>query len=98
MSLLPELAIGLLAGATLGGLYFLWLWWALQGLADRRRTGLWVAVNLLGRFALALASFGLLARWGGWPVLAAALGIFVLTRIVLTRRLARSTTHLAGRP
>ena len=98
MSLLPELAIGLLAGATLGGLYFLWLWWALQGLADRGPPGLWFAVNLLGRLALALAGFGLLARWGGWPVLAAALGIFVVTRIVVTRRLAGPTRRLAGRP
>lgn len=96
MNLAVTLAVGLLAGAAVGGLYFLWLWWTLQGLVDRRRAGLWFAVNVMGRFALALACFGLLARWGGWPVLAAALGAFVVTRIVLLRRLAGPPKRLEG--
>lgn len=88
MSLLAQLTVGLLAGAAVGAVYFLWLWWTVQGVADRRRAGVWIVTNLVGRFALALACFGLLTRWGGWPVLVAALCAFVATRIVLLRRLA----------
>lgn len=96
MSLLFKLAAGLLAGAAVGTLYFLWLWWTLQGLVDRRRIGLWFAANLIGRFAFALACFGLLAHWGGWPVLAAALGAFLVTRIALLHRLAGPAQRLDG--
>ena len=88
MSLPIKLAIGALAGGGLGAAYFLWLWWTLQGLADRSRSGLWFAVNVAARFAVAAAGFALVARALGWPALAAALAGFVVARIVLLRRLS----------
>jgi F1F0 ATPase subunit 2 len=88
---LTGLAIGALAGAGIGAAYFLWLWWTLQGLVDRRRAGLWFVVNVAARLVLAVAGFGLVARWLGWQALAAALAGFVVARVVLLRR-------LTGRP
>ena len=96
MNMAVPLVTGLLAGAAIGALYFYWLWWTLQDLVDRRGAGLWFAGNLMGRFAFALAGFGLLARWGGWAVLAAALGAFVVTRIVLLRRLTGPAKCIEG--
>lgn len=87
MSNLLGLAVGLIAGAALGAMYFLWLGWAMQGMVDRRRRGLWVVGNLIGRIVLALVCFGLLMAWGGWTTLAAAVVAFVVTRILLLRRM-----------
>lgn len=87
MSIGIELAVGLAAGAAVGALYFLWLWWALRRLVDRRRAGFWFAAHLVLRFAFALAGFALLARGGGLPTVAAGLAGFVAARIWLTRRL-----------
>ena len=81
------LAVGLLAGAAGGALYFLWLWWALRRLVDRRHVGFWFAAHLVLRFAFALAGFALLARGGGLPMVAAGLAGFVAARTWLTRRL-----------
>lgn len=87
MTLVARLAVGLLAGGALGALYLLWLWWTLQGMADRRRAGLWFVLNLVARLGFALVCLGLLARWGGWQVLAAAAAGFVLARVALVHHL-----------
>lgn len=96
MSTLAKLAVGLLSGGAVGTLYFLWLWWSMQGLVDRRRAGLWFAANFIARIAFALACFGLLARWGGWPAVAGALAAFVAARVVLLRRLTGPTQGPEG--
>ena len=98
MNLLPSIAAGLLSGGVLGALYFLWLWWTLQGLVDRRRAGLWFAANIVARFAFALGGFALVARWGGWPALAAAAAGFVVMRSVLLRRLTGPAPGRGGPP
>jgi F1F0 ATPase subunit 2 len=85
--------LGLLAGAALGALYFLWLWWTLLAMVDRRRAGVWFAVNIVLRLAFALAGFALLARWGGWPSTVAGLLGFIAARTLLTRRLQPPPRH-----
>jgi len=79
--------MGLVAGAAIGTAYFVWLWWAVRDLGGQGRAGLWFAANLFGRFAFALAGFGLLARFGGLPVLLPAVGGFIVARTLLRRRL-----------
>ena len=85
MTLVGRLAVGLLAGGTIGAIYFLWLGWTLQGLVDRRHAGLWFVVNLMARLAFALVCLGLLVRWGGWLALLAAAAGFALARVALVR-------------
>lgn len=87
MSLPAALLLGLVAGAAIGTAYFLWLWTAVRDLGGRGRAGLWFAAGLFGRFAFALAGFGLLARFGGLPVLVPAVGGFIAARTLLRRRL-----------
>lgn len=84
---LPLLLLGTAAGGAIGALYFRWLWWAVQALAGRGRSGLWFTLHLLGRHAFALAGFALVAQGLGWPALAAALAGFVFARTLLQRRL-----------
>lgn len=87
MSPALAIAVGLLSGAAVGALYFLWLWRNLRGLESRRHRAAWIAAGFVGRLAFALACFALLARWGGWPALAAALVGWLAARTLLVRRL-----------
>ncbi len=96
MNTLISLAIGALAGVVIGMAYFLWLWWTLQGLVDRQRAGGWFVVNVAARLVLAVAGFGLVARWLGWQALVAAIAGFVVARIVLLRRLGGRTKGPGG--
>lgn len=87
MNIALRLAAGLLAGGVVGAVYFQWLGWTLQGLVDGSRSGPWFALNVVARFAFALAGFGLVAHFAGWLPLVAALAGFIVARIVLLRRL-----------
>ena len=81
-----QLLLGAAAGGVIGALYFRWLWWAVQALARRGRSGLWFTLHLMGRHAFALAGFALIAQRLGWPALAAALAGFVVARTLVQRR------------
>lgn len=87
MSPVLAIAVGLLSGAAVGALYFLWLWRSLRGLESRRHSAPWIAAGFVGRLAFALACFALLVRWGGWPALVAALVGWLAARTLLVRRL-----------
>ena len=98
MTVATAILLGLFAGAAAGALYFLWLWRSLLALVDRRRAGVWFAVNSLLRLAFALGCFALLVRWGGWPSTVAGLLGFIAARTLLTRRLQPPPRHAGTSP
>ena len=98
MKLAVSLGIPLLAGAALGLAYFLALRVTVQRLHQQRHPGMWMALGLIARLALALAVFVLAVREGGWPALAAALAGFLLARTVLVRRVRAAALEPEGPP
>lgn len=78
------LAVGLVAGAVLGLVFFGGLWWTTQRLATSPRPGLLLSVSLLVRVVVLAAGLLLLAQVGGGPLLLGAVGL-VAARIGLTR-------------
>lgn len=78
------LAVGLVAGAVLGLVFFGGLWWTTQRLATSPRPGLLLSVSLLVRVVVLAAGLLLLAQIGGGPLLLGAVGL-VAARIGLTR-------------
>lgn len=81
-----DLAVGLAAGAALGGLYLMGLWWTVRRMARTSRPGLLLAASLAVRLGLLLGGLWWLAD-GHWQLLAAAVAGFALVRAVLVRRL-----------
>lgn len=84
-----RLAVGLVTGLALGWLHFGALWQTLSALPKARMPGLLMAASLIGRMAVLLAGFYLLARWGGWLALAGGLVGTVAVRAWLVRRIGR---------
>lgn len=80
-----------IVGAVLGLVFFWGLWATVNHLRNARYPALWMLSSLIGRFALVLAGFYWLARYGGLPHVLAALIGFTLLRLVMTR-------HLQPRP
>jgi F1F0 ATPase subunit 2 len=79
------LGLALLAGMVLGALYFGGLWWTVQRLTSARHPGLLFLASFIGRTAVTLAGFFLIAG-GRWQRLLACLAGFVLARFLLVRR------------
>lgn len=79
-------AAAVLAGGSLGLLYFGGLWLTVRRVPAARRPALLVAASFLGRLAAAGGGFGILAARGPLA-LAAALAAFLGVRLVLVRRL-----------
>ncbi len=92
------LLAGFVAGLALGALHFAGLWHTLGRLPDTRLPGLLMMASLVARMAVLLAGFYLLARWGGWPALAAGLVGVVAARSWLLRRVGprRGTQEESG--
>lgn len=86
MRLATSLVIALVAGMTLGWVYFQALWATIGSLPMRRRPGLWIAGSLILRLGLVFVALVWLVRWGGWPVLVAGLFGFVIARRAAIRR------------
>lgn len=82
-----DLSLGLAAGAALGGLYLMGLWWTVRRLGRAARPGLLLAASLAVRLGLLLGGLWWLAD-GHWQRLAAAVAGFVVVRALLVRRLA----------
>ena len=80
------IAVALVAGLTLGALYFGALWQTLARLPGARSPALLMVASLVGRMAVMLAGLFLLARWGGWLALGCALAGVVVARTLLLRR------------
>jgi F1F0 ATPase subunit 2 len=78
------LAMGLVAGAVLGVVFFGGLWWTTQRLPTTSRPALLLSLSLLVRVVVLAVGLLLVAQLGGIPLLFAALGL-VAVRIGLTR-------------
>lgn len=74
----------LLAGVSIGLLFFGGLWWTVQKAMSSKQPGLLFAGSLLLRTALTLAVFYLVGN-GSWKRLVACLFGFVLGRLLVTR-------------
>jgi len=82
------LAIGLVAGAVLGVLFFGGLWWTTQRLPTTSRPALLLSLSLLVRVVVLAVGLLLVAQLGGGPLLSAAFGL-VAARLGLTRLAVR---------
>jgi len=79
--------VGFAAGLALGALHFAGLWQTLGRLPRTRMPGMLMVASLVGRLAVLLGGFYLLAHWGGWPALVAGLVGVVAARSWLLRRI-----------
>jgi F1F0 ATPase subunit 2 len=80
-----RLAAAALTGAILGLVFFGGLWVTVRNLNDMRHPAVWMLVSLVLRFACVLIGFFLLARFGGWQHVLAAMCGFVLLRVAVLR-------------
>jgi len=80
----PVLVLALLAGASLGAIFFGGLWWTVRRVLSSSRPAMLFAVSLLLRTLIALAGFYLVSR-GDWRRLVVCLLGFFLSRILVTR-------------
>ncbi|MDX1567261.1 MAG: ATP synthase subunit I [Longimicrobiales bacterium] len=71
--MVTEVVGGLLAGGTLGGLYFGALWLTVRRIPHASRPGLLVAVSYLVRLAALAGGFYVVVRLGGGTALVAGL-------------------------
>jgi F1F0 ATPase subunit 2 len=83
MSWIGSAALAFIAGIALGLVHFASLWWNCEAFA-RGRLGRALTMQL-GRFAVVVAGFVLVARFGAAPLLAAALGL-LFARALVRRR------------
>ncbi len=85
------LAVALVAGFLLGGLFFGGLWWTVQRAVSSQSIARWFLGSLLLRMGIALGGFYFVGR-GHWPRLLVCLLGFLLAR-VLVLRLTRTTVE-----
>jgi F1F0 ATPase subunit 2 len=79
------LALAACAGAGIGILYFLGLWFTVKQIKEAKNPALITFGSFVGRTAAAAFLFYLLVRSGHWERGLAALAGFILSRIVLVR-------------
>jgi len=84
-----DLALAFFAGALLGVFFFGSLWWTVQKGVTSERPALWFLGSLLLRTGLILAGFYFLAQ-GHWSRLVACLLGFLITRVIVVKRLTRA--------
>jgi F1F0 ATPase subunit 2 len=78
------LALGVVAGAALGGAFFLGLRWTVHRGMSSQAPGLWFAASLLVRASALLAGLYAVGQ-GDWRRLPACLIGFLLARSIVTR-------------
>lgn len=81
-----DLVVAFLAGAGLGCVYFLGLWWTVRNLPVTHRPALLNLGSLILRMAVVLTGFHIVMD-GRWEMLLACLSGFIATRVLLVRRL-----------
>ena len=92
MTDIQDLLMAFLAGAVLGALFFVGLWWTVRKGVASERPALWFFGSLLLRTILILAGFYVVSQ-GHWSRLVACLVGFFLARAVVVKRLARAPTE-----
>ena len=96
MNELLQMALVLIAGMSLGALFFGGLWWTVQKGLSARQPALWFGSSLLLRSAIVLAGFYFV---GGpdWQRLLVCLLGFLIARLIVTRwtgkRIPGETVH-----
>ena len=92
----PALALALLAGAALGGLFYGGLWWTVRnGVASR--SPLWFLVSFPLRMLTVLAGFYAVSHGHPGPLIACLLG-FTAARLLITRRVRSIASGNADAP
>ena len=91
-----SLMLALVAGVSLGGMFFGGLWWTVQKGVSSKRCALWFFGSLLLRTSIALAGFYFIGH-GHWERLLVCLLGFVIARLIVTRltRAAEKPTYSA---
>jgi F1F0 ATPase subunit 2 len=84
MSELSAILLALLAGGTLGTVFFGGLWWTVNRCVGSQRPALLFAGSFLLRMFVAVAGFYFVSH-GNWRRLLACLCGFLLARIFITR-------------
>jgi F1F0 ATPase subunit 2 len=94
----PQLAVAVVAGALLGGLYFGGLWWTVRCMPRARHPLNLYFVSMVVRLAVLLAAwYGVLSYFGWLPLLASMAG-FIAMRFVVVRILGQTpSTELSSR-
>jgi F1F0 ATPase subunit 2 len=83
--MIESLVLAVLAGASLGAVFFLGLWWTVRkGLASSAPVR-WFLLSFLLRMGIALVGFYWIAQFGQLQHLALALFAFIGARFALTR-------------
>ncbi len=80
-----EILLALAGGLAVGVAYYGGLWWTVQRVGMVERPGLLFVVSFLVRTSIALAGLILLTALR-WQLILAFMAMFVVARIVLTRR------------
>ena len=84
MSEAPYIALSVVAGTLLGGVFYGGLWWTVRRGLLSRQPAVWFLASLVARTAVALLGFYAVFR-GDWRRLVACLAGFVLARILVPR-------------
>lgn len=86
----PQLFLLFLAGMGLGLFYFGGLWLTLQKLATRQSWTVWLGISFIVRLAVVMGGFFLLMQ-GSWLKLVALTTGFIVTRIVMIKRIQKTS-------
>jgi len=87
---IAALLLAALAGAALGAFFFGGLWWTVRTIVSSPRAGLVQFASLLVRMVVALLGFYAAGSGGLGRLLACTAG-FVLARLVVARRVRRTS-------
>ena len=77
--------IGLVAGLTVGAVYFGGLWWTTRRLPECKRPGLTMLASLALRMSMVVGGFYLLSLFGRWEPMAAGLVGLIVARLATVR-------------
>lgn len=86
-----EIAVALLAGTALGGVFFGGLWLTIRRALDSPTAPLWFGLSFIGRTAVAVGGFYVVGV-ASLPRLLACLVGFLVARIAMTRLLRSTST------
>ena len=97
MNEFSKLALALVAGGGLGGIFFGGLWYTVRRGLQSSRPASWFLISMLVRMSLVLGGFYLVGC-SDWRRLAAGLAGFVIARFIVVRltRLGNNSGKEAG--
>lgn len=81
----------LITGVFLGIFYFGFLWWSVNRISRTRHPIILTIGGYVIRLAIAILVFYLILRIGDWRALLICLAGFIITRIILVKRLGNQS-------